>query len=246
MNHRVCATVDVEDFAEGMAVLGHDVDQGAGAGDLGALLDLLTQQAAEARVTLFVVGRHAHRLHRVLSAFASAGHEVACHGPDHGRLPDEGLVAWLRRGREMVEQSVGMPVRGFRAPRFDLPSHGDLAAYRQQLAEAGFSYVSDTSALGPRSAVRELPVFVWHGLKLGGGSYQRLLPSAGVRWAARRSRGPVVLYYHSYDFDGSLPPLVGVRSFSVASQLVGRGRVAGCFSRLVACLGSETCAVAAG
>lgn len=238
----VCATVDVEDFYEGMAVLGSPVApahrrQGDG---LASLLDELTGAATSPKVTLFVVGGYASGLGAALQAFARAGHEIASHGPDHGRLPDTGLVDWLRRGRDMLEQLVQAPVRGFRSPRFDVPDVG-LAAYRAALAEAGYHYVSDVSVLGESSPVAELPVLAWGKVRIGGGSYQRFLPPAVVASAVARSSGPAVVYYHSYDFDGSLPGLGAVRSGALARQLVARGRIRNEFQRLTARFGSRTC-----
>ena len=77
----------------------------------------------------------------------------------------------------MLEDLVQRPVRGFRSPRFEIPRAVGLARYRELLAEAGFSYVSDTSRLGEGSPVRELPVLTCHRFPIGGGSYQRLLPT---------------------------------------------------------------------
>lgn len=244
---RVCVTVDVEDFYAGMAVLGCDVTPPARRGPgLHGLLDTLASQASRPRVTLFVVGNYAQAVREALAAFAAAGHEIASHGPDHGRLPADGVVAWLRRGREMLEDMVQVRVRGFRSPRFDLPAGTSLPRYRAELAEAGYEYVSDTHVLGPGSPVRELPVLSWRRVKVGGGSYQRLMPSAVVLAAARRSTAPAVLYYHSYDFDGSLPGLRAVRSPMLARQLLARSRIAPMVTRLTADLGSETCGRVAG
>jgi hypothetical protein len=50
-----------------------------------------------------------------------------------------------------------------------------------------------------------------------------------------------VLYYHSYDFDGTLPGLDAVRSPMLARQLLGRGRIAPIARRLTQRFGSETC-----
>ncbi len=108
MSHVPCLTVDVEDFFEGMRTLGHDVTppprQEPG---VGWLLGLLEGRAA--RITLFVVGRHAAAAGPTLRTLAAAGHEVASHGPDHGRLPAGGraIADWLRSGREMIEDVVG-------------------------------------------------------------------------------------------------------------------------------------------
>ena len=54
-----------------------------------------------------------------------------------------------------------------------------------------------------------------------------------------------MLYYHSYDFDGTLPGMGAVRSPMLARQLLGRGRIAPIVWRLTERFGSETCAHAA-
>lgn len=245
MSATVCATVDVEDFYEGMAVLGVPLQPVADPGDgLASLVEQLRALPTKPKITLFVVGGYAARVRAGLAACAEDGHEIASHGADHGRLPAEGLVEWLRRGREMLEQLLQQPVRGFRSPRFDLPATG-LRSYREALAEAGFSYVSDTWRLGSQSPIAELPVLQWRGLTVGGGSYQRVLPPSIVQRAVGRAQDPAVLYYHSYDFDGSLPSIRGTRSFELAKQLIGRGRIRGEFHRLIRRYGSRTCVDAA-
>ena len=123
MSSPPCFTVDVEDWYEGMHALGHDLARPASSEPgLEALARLL--EGRTARVTLFVVGRHAAAAKDDLRAFAAAGHEIASHGPDHGHLPAGGraLDDWLRRGREMIEDVVEVPVAGFRSPRFDVPA----------------------------------------------------------------------------------------------------------------------------
>jgi len=244
----LCMTVDVEDFAEGMAVLGHPVpgagDKAHGAGrdnGLGALLDRLVSLPGRPTITLFVVGRHARPLAGALADFVAEGHEVASHGPDHGRLPAGGVVDWLRAGREVLEDLLGIAVHGFRSPRFDLPPDAPLAQYREWLAEAGYTYVSDSSLLGDGSPVRELPVLTSRGLPIGGGSYQRFLPTRMVAEAVRASTRPAVCYYHSYDFDGTVPPLRKVRTAALAKQALARGRIAGVFAGLTEEFGSTTC-----
>jgi peptidoglycan/xylan/chitin deacetylase (PgdA/CDA1 family) len=237
-----CFTVDVEDFYEGMKALGHDVTpppaREPGVRALGRLLE-----RRSARITLFVVGRHARAAGDALRSLAEAGHEIASHGPDHGRLPGprSALAEWLRAGREMVEDVVGRPVLGFRSPRFDVPAELDLAEFRDLIAEAGFAYVSDTSRSGPSSPVAELPIARrWH-VPIGGGSYQRLLPRKVVASVTRAFPAPAVLYYHSYDFGRELPALRSARSPMVASQVLGRTRIASTFEFLLDELGSRTC-----
>jgi len=245
MSDDVRLTIDVEDFYDGMEVLGHHVERPESPN--GALASLLSyfppagSPDVAPKVTLFVVGNYATRIQSSLEALVAEGHEIASHGVDHGALPSRGVVSWLRSGRESLEDLLGVPVRGFRSPRFDIPGDGCLARYRDQLAAAGYDYVSDTRLLGAESPVQELPVMIWHRLPLGGGSYQRLLPPGVVGAAVRRHRGKTVLYYHSYDFDGSLPGLSRVRSLALARQLLGRPRIATTFSYLAGRFGSASC-----
>lgn len=242
MSSKLSMSIDVEDFYEGMSVLGHEVPRPPGLVDkLDQLVDLLGAEKNAPKVTLFVVGHHASGIRPALAAFAEAGHEIASHGPDHGRLPAQDVVSWLRRGREMLEDLLQVRVTGFRSPRFDLPPHGDLARYRNELAEAGYEYVSDASCLDAASPVRQAPVMVWRGVRLGGGSYQRMVPFAAVSTAVRQSPGTAVCYYHSYDFDGTTPGLGAVRSTALARQILGRGRIMPIFLRLARQFGSETC-----
>jgi peptidoglycan/xylan/chitin deacetylase (PgdA/CDA1 family) len=240
----MCLTVDVEDWYDGMEVLGEPFPKPAGArSGLTGLADLLDQSGLSPRVTLFVVGNYAGSVSDELAQLVERGHEVASHGPDHGRLPEDpkALVDWLRTGRTMMEDIVQVPVRGFRSPRFDIPESIGLARYRDLVAEAGFEYVSDTRQLGAGCPVRELPVLSMHGFPMGGGSYQRLLPASVVTGAVGSAQGPTVLYYHSYDFGATLPGTGSIRSLAVAKQLVGRARVAKVFSKILSRYGSKAC-----
>jgi hypothetical protein len=240
-------TVDVEDWYDGMQVLGEPFPRPPGArsglSGLARLLEGTGGSAGPARVTLFVVGNYVNTVAAELQELVAAGHEVASHGPDHGRLPEDphALAQWLRDGRTMVEDALQVPVRGFRSPRFDVPASLELARYRELVAEAGFDYVSDTSLFGERSPVRELPVLSVHGFPLGGGSYQRLIPRGVASRAVGAGQGTVVLYYHSYDFGATLPGIGSIRSLAVAKQLVGRSRVAQVFSTILQRYGSRVC-----
>lgn len=244
-----CLTVDVEDWYDGMAELGHPMAAAASArSGLEGLSRLLAAPAAPAgRLTLFVVGKYAAEVRKPLQELAAAGHELASHGPDHG-WPPEGasqLEDWLRRGREMVEEVTERPVVGFRSPRFCVPTSMSLHAYREILARAGFDYVSDRHTTGSGSPVKELPVFRWRRLPMGGGSYQRLLPKPALRPLLRRAEQPAVLYYHSYDFGADLPSPWSTRSPAVLKQVVARDRIPMIFSSLLHSFGSISCQEAA-
>jgi hypothetical protein len=247
----LCVSIDVEDWYDGMVVLGHGVprprDVSSG---LTGLAELLEKRALNrsCKVTLFVVANYAERVLPELARLTSAGHEIACHGPDHGWLPvGKAFRDWLRTGREQLEELLQVPVKGFRSPRFDIPEGMSLEAYRHELADVGFSYVSDVYRLGAKSPLTELPILRPGRLPVGGGSYQRLLPSSavvhGLAPLVERGHDATVLYYHSYDFGATLPP--AGRSAAVAKQVMGRRRIPGILSKILVRYGSRTCGDAA-
>ncbi len=88
MTTEVCLTVDVEDWYDGMAVLGQDLPRPPGAqSGLSGLCDRLGPVNDEPTVTLFVVGNYAASVHPELEDLVARGNEIASHGPDHGRCP---------------------------------------------------------------------------------------------------------------------------------------------------------------
>jgi hypothetical protein len=50
-----------------------------------------------------------------------------------------------------------------------------------------------------------------------------------------------VLYYHSYDFDGTIPGLAQAPSAAMAKQALGRKRISASFWALTRRYGSRTC-----
>ena len=101
MTTKVCMTVDVEDFYDGMAELGTAIARPTEARSGLAGLSSLLGVDQKAVVTLFVVGNYAERVQSDLAELIARGHEVGSHGPDHGHLPEDPkkLLQWLRRGR---------------------------------------------------------------------------------------------------------------------------------------------------
>ena len=244
MTAQVCLTVDVEDWYDGMAVLGHPVSRPARPGSgLPQLASLLSSRLADTRITLFAVAGYAKSVRSELADLVASGHEIGCHGPDHGRMPTgtAALADWLRKGREMLEDLLQVPVHGFRSPRFDTPVGISLDQYRELLAMTGYRYVSDTSRLGGAAAVAEFPVLRVAGIPLGGGSYQRIFPTRAVTAAINRASGLAVLYYHSYDFGATLPTIRSACSLAVAKQVLGRPRIPVIFAEIADQYGSRAC-----
>jgi polysaccharide deacetylase family protein (PEP-CTERM system associated) len=129
--------------------------------ELDRLLPELLELLAEAgcRATFFVLGEVAERLPRRVREIARAGHEVASHGFHHLRACERPAAEFerdIRRSKALLEDLVGMPVRGFRAPEWSLRT---LASPLLPLvAAAGFEY---DSSLVPYSfsGRRSNPVF---------------------------------------------------------------------------------------
>lgn len=238
-------TVDVEDWYKGMAAGGYRIERPTqwrnGLDSLRELID-----GSPHRITLFVVGDYAPKVGSQLEGLVAGGHEIASHGLAHTEMPHRypDLVDWLKRGRTELEDRFSIEVKGFRAPKFGTPLGMSLGQFRDATAAAGFSYVSDTRQLGDRSAVAEFPVLCLGRLRVGGGSYQRLIPKALLGSYVTQAYRPV-LYYHSYDFGSELPrfkeiPLPMATALPVFKQLFARDRILPRFQNLLGQFGSKT------
>ena len=179
-------------------------------------------------VTMFVLGKFAERFPDTVKNILSAGHEVACHGYGHIEIfrqtPDE-FRQDAQRAKGFLEDLLGVPVLGYRAPDFSVVSSTLWAL--DTLSELGFQYDSSVFptkqkryGIGgwPTCPVRvrlrsgreivQLPISVAcvFGRRFGvaGGGYHRLLPWTMIRLVIARKlrRGePFIAYCHPYEFD---------------------------------------------
>jgi len=129
------------------------------------MLEMLA--AAERTATFFVLGEVADRLPRLVRAIAAAGHEVGSHGYLHLRATErtpEDFLGDLRRSKAVLEDVIGEPVRGFRAPEWSLRC---LASPHLPLvAEAGFLYDSSLAPCafsGSPGNPRFISLLEWNG-----------------------------------------------------------------------------------
>src|SRR5262249_15950659 len=138
----------------------------------------------------------------------AAGHEISSHSWDHQRvhrLTPRAFADDLRKSKDVLEQTAGVAVRGFRAPTFSIDRQTGWAV--DALVDAGFAYdssifpvrhdrygIADAPrtpfvAVGQRERLLELPLttlrLLRYNLPVAGGGYFRLLPlallEAGVR-----------------------------------------------------------------
>jgi peptidoglycan-N-acetylglucosamine deacetylase len=237
--------------------------------ELDRLLPELCELLADASrtATFFILGEVADRLPERVREIAAAGHEVASHGRHHLRVsevPAARFAADLRRSKAQLEDLVGQPVRGFRAPEwsFRRPSHPHLAL----VAEAGFLYDSSLApflgagrltnsrwperlswgggaAAGGRELLEFPPLTFGGPLRLPAGSWTGRLvrPQRVARAAAaqRRRGGLPVAVVHPWEVSGrpTPGPLAGFARFIHETGRLGyRER----FRRLLAALPWES------
>ncbi len=196
------------------------------------LLDLLA--ASEARATFFILGWVAKRCPNLVRRIAAAGHEVASHGYSHQLVTTQSrdeFRADIRAAKAVLEDAVGRPVVGYRAPSFSIAPECDWAF--QVLVEEGYKFDSSVAAgrrqscshmapggkpfviETPAGPLREFPLptvrCFGRSIPVGGGGYFRLMPYALTRWALRRlnaAEKPVCAYLHPWEFDPEQPRLV--------------------------------------
>ncbi len=183
--------------------------------------------------TFFVLGWVAERHPRLVRAIHDAGHEIGCHSYWHRLIyqqtPEE-FRADLRRGRDVLEDILGIPVRAYRAPSFSVTRDSLWAL--DVLAEEGFSidssiYPTHHDRYGiagtppgphridrPAGTIWEFPPPIWkvlgYPLPIGGGGYFRLYPYGLTRHGLRAVNAagrPFAFYLHPWELDPDQPRL---------------------------------------
>ena len=184
--------------------------------------------------TFFVLGWVAERHPELVKDIHRSGHEVAIHGYDHRpvfALSKDEFREDIRKAKGIVEDLIGEPVLGYRAPTFSIIDETKWAL--GILVEEGIRYDSsvfpivhdrygipdaDRFPYLERVGDRDLIEFPMSTIRLGGrnlpfagGGYTRLLPMQFVRWGMRRlvnrERRPMVLYVHPWEVDPDHPVL---------------------------------------
>ncbi len=203
-------------------------------------LDFLGENGITA--TVFIVGELARTHPSLVERVAREQHEVGLHGLRHVTLAEVGrqrLRGELIDGREMLEELIQAPVRGFRAPIFSLTPGSAWAV--EQILEAGFGYSSSVlPAANPlhgwpgspqqpcrwSNGLLELPCPVAGigraQIPFLGGVYLRYLPMPLVRRLVRglTDREVPWSYVHPYDLDAEEPFFVLPHAGWLTSRLV--------------------------
>jgi len=228
-------SVDVEEYFQVGAFEGV-IDRGAWeslptrlAEPVFVLLDLLARSGAHG--TFFTLGWIATRYPDVVRRIADAGHEIASHGWSHRRVTTLSPADFrdeVRRSKAVLEDLVGRPVLGYRAPNFSIGPKNDWAF--DVLIDEGYRY--DSSVFPVRrpdygdsdaptepyvihrsnGTLIELPLattmLLGARMPAAGGAYLRHLPFALVRRAFREHetrRTPGMFYIHPWELDPDQP-----------------------------------------
>src|SRR5262249_27775522 len=133
-------SVDVEDWPQSSWDRALPITRRA-ADNTHRVLSILRESGV--RATMFVLGKLADAFPAVIKSIRAEGHEVACHGYGHVEIfkqSREEFAQDLRRAKDVLEQILGEPVKGYRAPDFSVV-RGTLWAL-EVIAEAGFEYDS--------------------------------------------------------------------------------------------------------
>jgi polysaccharide deacetylase family protein (PEP-CTERM system associated) len=193
------------------------------------------------RATCFVVGSLAREKPHLVRALSDAGHEIASHSYAHqlvyGMTPEQ-FREDLRRSIDVLQNIVGRPVQGFRAPSWSVKKDM-LHWYYATLEEAGLRYSSSVfpghtylygidgfpqhihrpTVGGRTTSIVEIPqrLIRVFGRNLGfaGGFYLRFFPSWFILHHIKRfnrKQIPLFLYLHPREIDPHTPklPLEGI------------------------------------
>ena len=191
------------------------------------------------KATFFVLGWIADRYPELVRRIADSGHEIASRGFLHQpllKLTETGRREDLVRSKELLEETIGRSVKGFRLSDGWL-TRRDLW-FLNELQEAGYLY--DSSLMPHRRDFRhepwrrfiheqpcrngtltEIPPSTWPisgaWMPIAGGNYLRQLPehlmqTAVGQWLKKES-SPFVMYFQVWELDADQPRL------SVTSRL---------------------------
>lgn len=232
-------TMDVESFYDTSCIKKNGITGSLSCSEqVEVYLDLL--RSYDAKATLFVTADFIKECKNSLLRAIREGHEIALHALVHEspvKYPQAYFKECIARAKEIVEEELGVKVKGYRAPCFGI-DEGKV----EILKELGFLY--DSSALNLKAAYgagsldigkyrkindgvyRDGDFFEVKPTTLSGGGYLRLTP-----WSMTKSKidryfkrvDAYVFYVHPFEiYRGDFPEY---RQLSVFERLfINRGR----------------------
>ena len=183
------------------------------------------------KATFFVLAWLAERLPHLVREIQARGHEVASHGFYHELCPQLSPVELARdlsESKKMLEDLLGIPVLGYRAPSFSIDEKS-----LKIIEDCGYHYDSSFNSFGmhgryghvdlsqkDRKGVAlevsrnffEIPISnlkLWGNVvPLGGGGYFRLIPYSVYKKGVRsilEKENTYVFYMHPWEIDPEQP-----------------------------------------
>lgn len=185
--------------------------------------------------TFFVLGYCARRYPELVKMIAEDGHEIASHGYGHRIAYNQSQAQFLRDitlAKQILEDIVGKPVIGYRAPNFSITNRNQWAY--ESLIAAGYRYDSsqypvwhpryanlDKSLVPqiltfPNGKLYSFPLAVAEArilnsqtrLPVAGGAYWRLLPKRYCAWGLDQIQSDkrwFTCYFHPWELDTEQP-----------------------------------------
>jgi len=194
------------------------------------LLNLLAKHLTQA--TFFILGEIADVFPELVRKIDNAGHEIGVHGYNHNqlyKLTAEKAADDILRAKKVLEDLIGKPVSGYRAPAFSISPETSWAL--KVIAESGFKYDSSIMPVKMKrygwkgfekdivrlsfpdsTSLIEVPLPVIDLLGMNspacGGGYLRYFPLSFTQWAFSSivKYRPVVVYLHPYELDTTRYP----------------------------------------
>lgn len=211
------------------------------------------------KATFFILGWIAERLPHLVKEIVQRGHEVASHGYSH-QLCHLSSTEFLRedfvKSKDLLEDLIGSPVNGYRAPSFSVNEE-----VINLLRENGYRYDSSFNSFGLNSRYGklslnghetidmayplfdgffELPVsnLVMGNmvLPLAGGGFFRLIPFPLFRWGIRailKKKSAYLFYFHPWELDPDQPRVEGTPRLSQFRHYLNLNKTASRLSKLI-------------
>lgn len=180
--------------------------------------------------TFFILGWIAERFPELVKKIHSEGHEIACHGYNHElvySLSPENFRQDVRRTKDMLENTIGEKIIGYRAPNFSITDWAiDVLISLEFKYDSSLFLTVAHNRYGklkdykvPPNSIFELKAgfyqvmlsnidFVGMKLPWSGGFYFRFIPynifSRGIK-NILKNRGIYIFYIHPWEFDPNQP-----------------------------------------
>jgi polysaccharide deacetylase family protein (PEP-CTERM system associated) len=233
---RVVLTIDMEDwfhaidsFTGNWIICERRIEYGTN-----KILDFLSEKKSTA--TFFILGDVAQNHPQLVKRIYSEGHEIGSHGSEHKLIYRQTPVEFhedLKRSIGCLTDLIGEKIISYRAPNFSITKKSLWAL--DILIEEGIQYdssifpiinhrygIPDNKIFPYRldNGLWEWPITIYRtflgNIPFSGGAYFRLFPSiisAFLISSLLKNQGPVLLYFHPWEFDPHQPKLYFISPF---------------------------------